>query len=70
MRWFGMSGHKAYLRYTEGYNDLEGIMVPDFSSIEDLVRHTKANDELDGILEKESLLCVADWLDIYADLKT
>lgn len=62
MKWFGMTGQGAYLRYTEGYNDLEGITVPDFSSIDDLEAHARSRRELDQILDNEDSRRVADWL--------
>eukprot|EP00171_Calliarthron_tuberculosum_P003288 IDg3288t1 len=45
----------AYLRYTEGFNDLDGIMVPDFCSIGDLMAHADSRQELDKILDEEDI---------------
>lgn len=32
-----MTVNRAYLPYTEGLNDLKGVVVPEFSYIDDLV---------------------------------
>ncbi len=56
-----MTVQGAYLRYTEGYNDLEGINVLDFSSIEDLEAHAGSRKEIDQILDNEDMQSVADW---------
>eukprot|EP00171_Calliarthron_tuberculosum_P022808 IDg22808t1 len=53
----------AYLRYTEGFNDLGGCAVPDFNSLEAFNAHSRAQMTLDEILDKEDLDDVEDWLD-------
>jgi len=65
MKWFGMTGEGAYLRYTEGCNDLEGNTVPDFNSIEALQAHAEAHSRLDEILNSEEENEAANWLDLY-----
>lgn len=42
-----MKGYGAHLRYTKGFNDLEGIIRPDFCSISDIVAHAVPLQELD-----------------------
>lgn len=62
MSWFGMTGNNAYLRYTEGYNDLSGTTCPDFSGTAYLAAHAKSRKELDDILDAEDVQCISDWL--------
>ncbi len=62
MKWFGMTGQGAFVRYTEGCNDLGGITVPDFSSVDDLEAHARSRRDLDEILHNEDIHSAADWL--------
>lgn len=62
MKWFGMTGQIAYLRYTEGFNDARGTAVPDFASSSDLQAHAIALKDLEQVLESEDMNEVSDWL--------
>lgn len=50
-----MTGDGAYVRYTERFNDLEGIMVPYSCSIADIVAHAYSSLEFDKILDEEDI---------------
>ena len=62
MNWFKMSGQKAYIRYTEGFNDLSGLNVPAFHSTEALQSHARAASKIEEIMEEVHLSDVEDWL--------
>ncbi len=47
MKLFGMTGQRAYLRYTEIEHDLDSITVPDVSLIKDLEAQARSEKELD-----------------------
>ncbi len=63
MKWFSMTGKGEYLRYAEGYNDLAGITVPEFSSIDDLEAHARSRREIDQILYNKDIQSAADLFD-------
>lgn len=65
MKWFGMTGQAAYLRYTEGFNNAAGTPVPDFASTDDLIAHARGREALNTILDSEEANEVADWMQEY-----
>ena len=62
MKWFGMTGEGAYLRYTELCNKMETLDVPGFASFDALLSHADARRTLDDFLDEEYLTDVAEWL--------
>ena len=62
MAWFGVTGPKAYLRYTELAEGLQGLTVPEFFSATGLHAHVQAQKALNKAMEDDNVDDVEFWL--------
>lgn len=62
MRWFGMTGQMAYLRYTKSFNNVCGTPVPDFAPTDDMISHAQNRTYITDFLASEKCNEVCDWM--------